>query len=230
MTTLPESNRPPSAPVRGSQGSLLGSSLARGSSLVGARARWARSLRWALGGALATVLVGGLALAQAPAQPSDPTQVGAGLTRQVNLTPAEMVTQSESVLVRLDGSRSTVRRMLETARAARDVVKTLCLNDKLNQLDVAIRSARERKQALDAAASRNDSDLANHEFTIISVLRQRGDQLTAEANQCIGQEAGFVGESAVTAQIDPGIPPESDDGLPGSGIIAQPPGCFSCLK
>lgn len=110
------------------------------------------------------------------------------------------------------------------------MVKTLCLNDKLNQLDVAIRSARERKQALDAAASRNDADLSSHEFTIISVLRQRGDQLTAEANQCIGQEAGFVGESAVTAQIDPGLPADTDWEQPVGGIIAQPPGCFSCLK
>ncbi|MEZ4306995.1 MAG: hypothetical protein R3F14_02960 [Polyangiaceae bacterium] len=29
---------------------------------------------------------------------------------------------------------------------------------------MAIRSAKERKQALESAASRNDADLANHEF------------------------------------------------------------------
>ncbi len=85
-------------------------------------------------------------------------------------------------------------------------MKTLCLNDKLNQIDVAIRSARERRRGLELAVNRRDADLSNHEFTILTVLRQRTEQLTAEANQCIGQEAGFIGDSAVTATIDPNLP------------------------
>lgn len=129
-----------------------------------------------------------------------------GAIRNVNLTPQEELTQTESFLVRMDASRTGVRRMLEGARAQRDVVKTLCLNDKLNQIDVAVRSARERREQLQAAVQRQDADLANHEFNILSVLRQRTDQLTAEANQCIGQDTGFVGDNVVTATVDPGIP------------------------
>jgi hypothetical protein len=115
-------------------------------------------------------------------------------------------------------------------RAQRDVVKTLCLNDKLNQIDVAIRSARERRQSLEAAANRNDTDLANHEFTILSVLRQRTDQLMAEANQCIGQEAGFVGESAVTSTIDPNLPVTDPSEYPTTDVITEPPACASCTQ
>ena len=103
-------------------------------------------------------------------------------------------------------------------------MKTLaCLNDKLNQLDVAIRSARERKQSLEAAAQRSDADLATHELTILSVLRQRSDQLTAEANQCIGQEAGFVGDSAVIGTIDPGIAPDPGAYVPPVAFVEDPP-------
>lgn len=185
--------------------------------------------------AFALLLGHGIAAAQAQAQgaavaPSAPDAT-AGLTRQVNLTPQEELAQSEGVLSRMDSSRSVVRRQLETARAQRDVVKTLCLNDKLNQLDVAIRSARERRQALEAAAQRADADLANHEFTILSVLRQRTDQLTAEANQCIGSEASFVGENAVQTFIEPGIPPGPDvwEG-PTVPVIVVPPPCMSCVK
>src|SRR5262249_47161579 len=177
-------------------------------------------------------LVGhGIATAQAPTgvAPQVP-DANAGLTRQVNLTPAEELSQTDAALARIDSSRTVVRRMLETARAQRDVVKTLCLNDKLNQIDVAIRSARERRQSLEAAANRNDADLANHEFTILSVLRQRTDQLTAEANQCIGQEAGFVGESAVTSTIDPGLPKEDPSEYPNNNVIVDPPACASCVK
>jgi parvulin-like peptidyl-prolyl isomerase len=185
--------------------------------------------------AFALVLGHGIAAAQAQAQRAPAAagapDVTAGLTRTVTLTPQEELAQSEGILSRMDSSRSVVRRQLETARAQRDVVKTLCLNDKLNQLDVAIRSARERRQALEAAAQRQDADLATHEFTILSVLRQRADQLTAEANQCIGQEAGFIEPSAVQAFVDNGIPdePPAIDG-PTVGVIVTPPPCASCVK
>lgn len=179
--------------------------------------------------AVAFLLGHGIAAAQAQTgQPVPDTN--AGVTRQVNLSPAEQVAQTEAFLGRMDGSRTVVRRQLETARAQRDVVKTLCLNDKLNQLDVAIRSARERRDALDAAAKRSDADLANHEFTILTVLRQRADQLTAEANQCIGSEAGFITDSAVTSTIDPNLPQEDPSQYPENSIVAELPACTSCIK
>ena len=86
---------------------------------------------------------------------------------------------------------ATVRRQLDTARQARDVVKSLCLSDKLSQIDVAARSARDRQAALQASAQRNDLELSNHEFTMLTVLRQRSEQLTAEANQCLGEDLSF---------------------------------------
>jgi hypothetical protein len=187
--------------------------------------------------AFALLIGHGIASAQAQGQapPPPPPDATAGITRQVNLSPAEELAQSEGFLARMDSARTSVRRQLETARAQRDVVKTLCLNDKLNQLDVAVRSARERRESLAAAAQRSDTDLANHEFTILSVLKQRGDQLMAEAQQCIGQEAGYMGESAVNATIEPGIPPDpSKWDQPGGPVIVtnpvvDPPSCVSCI-
>lgn len=178
----------------------------------------------------ALLVSGGLALAQQQAAPPPIPDATAGLTRQVNLSPAEQLQQSEGFLGRMDGARVQVRRQLETARANRDVVKTLCLNDKLNQIDVAIRSARERRQALDAAAQRKDSDLASHEFTIMTVLRQRTEQLTAEANQCIGSEAGFFPNAEVTSTIDPTLPNEDPTQFPNNTVIVDPPACGSCFK
>lgn len=184
--------------------------------------------------ACALLLGHGIAAAQAqgqaPGAPPAP-DTNAGITREVNLSPQEELVQSDSFLARMDGSRGQVRSALEKARLQRDVVKTLCLNDKLNQLDVAIRSARERHQSLQVAVSRSDAELARHEFTILSVLRQRGDQLSAEANQCIGQEAGFVGDSAVSFTVDPGIPSDpSAFNDPGGNVIVEPPTCTSCVK
>lgn len=189
---------------------------------------------------------GVLALAAGPAgaQPGQPPNNGAaangsqpttnadgqvGFQRKTSLTPQEQLTESGKHLTRMEGAAGGVRKMLEEARRQRDVVKTLCLNDKLSQIDVAIRSARDRKTQLQAAASRNDAELTNHEFTILTVLRQRSEQLVAEANQCIGEESAFVGDTKTTVQIDPQIPPDETPYPPTDPtLVIGPPQCTSC--
>lgn len=170
-----------------------------------------------------------VAQGQAAGAPVEPT-AQVGLSRQVNLTPAEQLSRADSNMTQMEGSRMNVRRQLEAARAQRDVVKTLCLNDKLNQVDVALRSAKERRAALELAVNRKDVDLANHEFTVLSVLSERGKQLGQEAAQCIGQEAGFIGDSAVSSTIDPGLPQEDPSQYPSLGIYVQTPLCASCIE
>lgn len=181
-----------------------------------------------LGLAVAGVVGQGVASAQAPTPeapaPAEP------LSKQVDLSPADQVQAAETYLQTMETIRDSIRRDLEDARQQRDVVKTLCLNDKLNQVDVAIRSATERKRGLDLAASRGEQDLANHEFTILSVLFQRGQQLDAEAKQCIGKEVGFVGESSTTVDINPNLPLQDPTDLPDPIVITQPPNCASCVQ
>jgi hypothetical protein len=177
-----------------------------------------------------SLLVGtGIAAAQAGGPTPPPPDAAAGVARQVTLSPQEQVAQAEGIVSRMESTRNTVRRQLETARTQRDVVKVLCLNDKLNQIDVAIRSAKERKQALEAAAQRNDADLASHEFTILGVLRQRADQLTAEANQCIGEEGVSIDEAAVNVTVED-IPKEDPSEYPSSDVVIDLPSCASCFK
>lgn len=155
--------------------------------------------------------------------------------RKTSLTPAEQLSEGTKHLARMEASGTGVRKMLADARQQRDVVKTLCINDKVSQVDVAIRSAKERQSQLSDAAKRNDADLSNHHYTIITVLRQRAEQLVAEANQCIGEEAAFVGDTKTTPHIDPQIPPDEADypapPPPNDPItVIGPPQCTSCTK
>jgi hypothetical protein len=152
-----------------------------------------------------------------------------GFQRKTSLTPQEQVGESAKHIARMEQAAAGVRKMLEEARKQRDVVKTLCLNDKLSQVDVAIRSGRDRRTQLQAAVNRNDSELANHEFTILTVLRQRSEQLVAEANQCIGEEAAFVGDTRTQVTIDPSIPPDETP-YPATDptLVVSPPPCTSC--
>jgi hypothetical protein len=98
----------------------------------------------------------------------------------------------------------------------------LCLNDKLNQVDVAIRSTRDRVEALRVAANRDDRDQVRHEFAVISVLQERVSEVVAEANQCIGEEEGFIGDSYVKVEIDPTIP-DDPSAFPEEPLISLPP-------
>ena len=183
---------------------------------------------------LVVVTAGVLALAgSATAQPA-PTGPGpdgqVNLQRRVQLTPQDELAQGDVIIKRMETSSGVIRKMLEKAREDRDVVKTLCLNDKLSQVDVSTRSARERQTALQAAVQRRDGELAGHEFTILTVLRQRSEQLTAEANQCIGQEVSFVAQTQVVTDVDPNIPGEDTSNFPpvDPALISGPPVCISC--
>jgi hypothetical protein len=151
-----------------------------------------------------------------------------GFQRQPQLSPQDKLAQGDAILTRMDQASATVRRQLERARTQRDVVKSLCLNDKLSQIDVASRSAKDRQSALQAAVQRNDAELSNHEFTIMTVLRQRSEQLVAEANQCLGEEVAFVGQTQVTTEVNPNLPIEEtggfteEPGFPPAGPPLEP--------
>jgi hypothetical protein len=187
---------------------------------------WAnrKSIGWAaavvallLGAAGSATAQGGAAAGGADAQ--------VGFQRKQQLSPQDELAQADAVITRMDQASATVRRQLERARTQRDVVKSLCLNDKLSQIDVAARSAKDRQSALQAAVQRNDTELSNHEFTIMTVLRQRAEQLTAEANQCLGEEVAFVGQTQVQVDVNPNLPVEETAGYTGEpGMpLAGPP-------
>lgn len=177
----------------------------------------------------------GLAQAQSPASapPAASSNTSGGLARVVTLSTDDMRKQGDAVVSKLDLHSSTVRKMLESAREQREVVKTLCLSDRLTQIDVTVRSAKERRDALEAAATRKDNELSAHEFQVLSVYGARGDRLLGEANACVGSEVGFIGDTRVNATVDPAIP-TGEGGLPapnppGSPVIVPPPAsCVSC--
>ncbi len=154
-----------------------------------------------------------------------------GFERRPQLTPQDEMNQADALITRMTQASATVRRQLDTAREARDVVKSLCLSDKLSQIDVATRSARDRQTALQAAAQRNDVELSNHEFTMLTVLRQRTEQLTAEANQCIGEDLAFVGQTEVSTEY-PQLPAEDTTQYPSTDppYVFVPPISVSPVK
>jgi len=189
-----------------------------------------KTLKWSLVAVsmtlsvLSVAAVGSQGLLGVPAQ----QLLGAAATvqteREVDLSPEQQLVNAKQFMLKMEQGATSVRTMLEQAQAARDVVKAMCLKDKLAQIEVAKRSGRDRVLTLQSAVDAKDKDRSRHEFMIMQVLRDRVEQLVKEANQCIGEELGFVGESRVSLQVNPDIPDNNPDQL-GSDpeIISEPP-------
>ena len=173
---------------------------------------------------LALLGVAGVAGAQGASNANKSTvPVELGARREVTLTIPEMVASAKTSLPKMDRAAGIVRRLLADAREKRDVVRVLCLNDKLNQIDLAIRTANDRLEALNAAAGQNDLDQTKHEFTVVQVLADRVNTLVTESNQCIGEETGFFGESRIVVDVDPNIPETDSSDFPEDPLVSTPP-------
>jgi hypothetical protein len=139
-----------------------------------------------------------------------------------DMAPADQVSRAKELLAGIERAAQSIQRQLQTARKDRDVVRVLCLNDKLNQVDVALRSAQDRISALDAAAQRQDTDRSRHEYTVLWVLAERVRVLVGESNQCIGEETGYIGDAEVSVSIDPNLP-DGETGFNQDAYSLPPP-------
>jgi len=165
------------------------------------------------------VLVCGLGTAAAQT-PAGTVGVTAG-TPPTSAT--DQITLVDGHMQKMTNAATRVRHLFDDARRNRDTVKVTCLSDKLAQIEVANRSAKDRYTSLKAAAARGEADVRNHEFSVLGVLRKRVEQLDSEANQCIGEEIGFPGETKITYTIDPNIA-TVDPNAPGGvdGVLVPP--------
>jgi hypothetical protein len=179
---------------------------------------------WALAClAVATMSGVGVAVAQegASAAATPAKEVSGG--QDVNLTPKQMLDKVKSMVPEMEKQRGFVAGQLTDAKNKKDVVKALCLDDKVKQMKLATDTAKDRVVDLTSSVGQNDPDRSKHEFTVIQVLRERVQTLVAEAQQCIGEETGFIGNQEITVDIDPAIPDTDPSGFPDDPLVSDPP-------
>jgi len=171
-----------------------------------------------LSGVGAAVAQEGSAPAAAPAAAKN---VSGG--EDVSLSPQQMLDKVRGMVPEMEQLRGTVAQQLAEAKNKKDVVKALCLDDKVKQMKLATDTAKDRVVDLTSAVSQNDPDRSKHEFTVIQVLRERVQTLVTEAQQCIGEETGFVGNTDVTVDIDPALPDADPSDFPDDSLVSDPP-------
>jgi hypothetical protein len=127
--------------------------------------------------------------------------------RTANLSGADQLREATHVIENMTSLRRRVSDMLDLARQERDIIKVNCLNDKLTQVDVTLRSAREHQELLQTAVSINNDGQRNHEFTLLNIFRSRSTELENQAHQCVGEDTNTFENTASTRMfVSPEIP------------------------
>jgi hypothetical protein len=135
-------------------------------------------------------------------------------------TGGEQFEQASKDLVRLRRALTEVLRRVEDARHEKDLLKLLCLDERVSQIKVLLTVGERAEMALTEAIVNRD-DGAAVEVSKISIARAKVDALRAEAAACIGQLAYEVGQRTEVLVEEPEDLPDVDELGP---VVRSPPG------
>ena len=162
-----------------------------------------------------------------PGDPATPATPGSAASGSAQLAPAEAAAAElrllEAQLERMRGIANRIQGLLAQARRERDLIKVTCLNDKLTQINVSIRSFEERMTQHEEAARASNGERRDHHYRIMVILAQRARVLRSEAESCVGETDVVFGETEVTTEIDPSITPDDPTEWPiGEADLMRP--------
>jgi len=136
-------------------------------------------------------------------------------TRNDAGTPADLQ-YADATLDRIASHAERLRCMLETAKREKDVIRLMCVNDKLTETEKTRANAQARRRALEEALTTGDPKVAEHEKEILGVLGTIADRLDAEAHQCVGAMASF--DAPLITRWD--VLAETQTEAPGYGLYS----------
>lgn len=161
------------------------------------------------------------ALAQGPA----PSSGDGSISKAAEIPDSQKIQRSSDALVRMREVLKDVLAKLEEARNTKDVVKLNCVNEKLTSIKGLLRISEQADVSLQEAVAKKESGTAEHEFTKVSIARQKVDQLRAEAEECIGQLAFRTDENLTVEVETPQDLPTNDvtNPEPPPPLVVRPP-------
>ncbi|HKA86232.1 MAG TPA: hypothetical protein VKE22_01155 [Haliangiales bacterium] len=173
-------------------------------------------------GLVATVgalLTGGIVLAQdAGPVPAKPDVEVPGATR-AEISPSDMVKQVADYKTRMEEMLKHIVQLQDQAKRLKDVIKLNCINDKELQLKAVLNIADQANTNLVTAIARGDEADRYHQFGRITLAYQESQRISAEAEQCVGEELTYLGKTTVTVE-EPRIPEDPTVfGEPGFPVV-----------
>jgi len=135
-----------------------------------------------------------------------------------------MIAQAKEFLGKMQQVLQRVVQLQEVARKQKDIIKLNCVNDKLVQIKGNMNVAESATTNLHEAVARGDDAQRQHEFTRVSLTHQKVQVLGTEAENCIGEDLTYVGETEVKVEIDPSVPEADPTGeVKPEPVIERPP-------
>jgi hypothetical protein len=125
---------------------------------------------------------------------------------RTNLSSTEALTQAKEYVSKMQDSLRRIVQLQEVAKKQKDVIKLNCVNDKLLQVKGHMAVTEQAMSGLNEAVAKSDEEGREHEYTRVTILYQKVLVLGTEAENCIGEDLSYVGETTVTVEIDPSIP------------------------
>lgn len=174
---------------------------------------------------LLVVAVAGVAVAKDKEKDEVSSETDATKEDPSKMGDEEIVKKAEATLSKLRDVRKYVQNLLDQARKQKDIIKITCLNDKLTQINVNIRTYEDRLQSLSNAIKTGDKASRNHEYNVLVVLENKIVGLRMEAETCIGEAEGYLGKTEVTVTAPKGMAEMDPTSIFDIGIeiIDRPP-------
>jgi hypothetical protein len=149
---------------------------------------------------------------------------GVDLNKGARLSPGETSSQSRELVSKMKTTQKRIQVLYDRARKQKDVIKLNCVTDKLERVRAHMAVVDQSLAALDTAISRGDDGERQHEFRRISIVYEKVSVLGTEAENCIGEDVSYVGDTKVEVEIDPNIP-DDDPTQPSLPIpdVTRPP-------
>jgi len=135
-------------------------------------------------------------------------------------TGGELLERASRDLVKLRRALTEVLSRVDDARHEKDLLKLLCLDERVSQIKVLLTVGERAETALTEAVVNRD-DGAAVEVSKIAIARAKVDALRTEAAACIGQLAYEVNERTEVLVEVPEDLPIIDEFAP---VVRSPPG------
>jgi hypothetical protein len=136
----------------------------------------------------------------------------------------EMLERVEDYIKEMKKFLKRVLKLVAMARKEKDMIKLMCVNEKLTNIKGLLRIAEQSEVSIREAIVRKDRKAAEHEFTKAYTAYEVTKSLWAEAEGCVGKEAVYIGKTKTEVEVSREIPPEDVTELPIEPLkVERPP-------
>ena len=141
--------------------------------------------------------------ADAPKEGAAPKEDGLKVREDISkMSPQEMSSKADQALTEMRASLRSAVDLVAQARKQKDIVRLNCLNERVTQMKGVLKVAEDAAVVLQESAGAGDVDGARTQYTKVAMAQERVSQLRVQAQNCVGAESYYGGDTEVVTDIN----------------------------